>query len=72
MSLGTGRVHFVKALDTAIEAGSAKVANIVMLGALCKLYNFNKEVMREAVAACVPQKFIELNLKAFELGYERV
>ncbi len=69
---GAGRVHFVKALDTAMEAGSAKAANIVMLGALCKLYDFDKETMKAAVAACVPQKFVELNLKAFELGYERV
>lgn len=66
------RVHFVHALETAIEAGSAKAANIVMLGALCKLYAFDKATMQAAVAACVPAKFAELNLKAFELGYERV
>jgi indolepyruvate ferredoxin oxidoreductase beta subunit len=66
------RVHFVKALDTALEAGTEKAANIVMHGALCKLYDFDKEIMKQAVAACVPPKFAELNLKAFELGYERV
>jgi Pyruvate/2-oxoacid:ferredoxin oxidoreductase gamma subunit len=43
-----------------------------MLGALCKLFGFDKQVMTEAVAACVPPKFRELNLKAFELGFERV
>ncbi len=56
----------------AIEAGSSKATNIVMLGALCKLMGFDKAVMKEAVAACVPQKFAALNLAAFELGYERV
>lgn len=66
------RTHFVNALDTAIEAGSAKAANIVMLGALCKLYAFDKAIMQAAVAACVPAKFVDLNLRAFELGYERV
>ena len=66
------RTYFVKAQAWAIEAGSAKATNVVMLGALCKLFGFDKEVMREAVAACVPAKFAELNLKAFELGFERV
>lgn len=65
-------VYFIKAMETALEAGSAKAANIVMLGSLCKLFAFDKEKMQEAVASCVPAKFLELNLKAFELGYERV
>ena len=64
--------YFVPAQDWALEAGSAKATNIVMLGALCKLFGFDKEVMTEAVSACVPAKFRELNLKAFELGFERV
>ncbi len=56
----------------ALEAGSSKATNIVMMGALCKLMDFEKEVMRQAVASSVPAKFVEVNLKAFELGYERV
>ena len=66
------RVHFIKAVESAIEAGSGKATNIVMLGALCKLYGFDKELMEKAVEACVPPKFAQLNKKAFELGYERV
>lgn len=66
------RVCFIKAQELAVEAGSAKATNIVMLGALCKLFGFEKETMRQAVAECVPAKFTELNLKAFELGFERV
>ena len=65
-------VHFVAAQAWAMEAGSAKATNIVMLGALCKLYGFDKEIMAAAVAACVPEKFRALNMKAFEIGYERV
>ncbi len=63
--------HFVSAQAWAVEAGSAKATNIVMLGALCKLYGFDKEIMTAAVAACVPEKFRTLNIKAFELGFER-
>ena len=65
-------VHFVAAQAWALEAGSAKATNIVMLDALCKLYGFDKEIMTAAVSACVPEKFRALNMKAFELGYERV
>ena len=59
-------------MEIAMEAGNAKAANIVMLGSLCKLFAFDKEKMQEAVTACVPAKFLDLNLKAFELGYQNV
>ncbi|MBR1975102.1 MAG: indolepyruvate oxidoreductase subunit beta [Clostridia bacterium] len=65
-------VCFIKAQAWALEAGSAKATNIVMLGALCKLCGLDKGVMAQAVAECVPEKFRALNLKAFELGFERV
>ena len=64
--------HFIPAQAWAVEAGSAKATNIVMLGALCKLCGLDKEIMTQAVAACVPAKFAALNLTAFSLGYERV
>ena len=66
------KTYFVNAQAWAVEAGSGKATNIVMMGALCRLFGFDKEVMKQAVAACVPPKFAEMNLKAFELGYERV
>ena len=65
-------VYFIQAQDWAQEAGSVKATNIVMLGALCKLFGFDKETMVAAVKACVPAKFQDLNLKAFEIGFERV
>lgn len=63
---------FVPAQQWAMEAGSAKATNIVMMGAMCKLCGFDKEMMTAAVAACVPEKFRALNVKAFELGFARV
>ncbi len=64
--------YFIKAQEIATEAGSAKATNVVMLGSLCKLFGFDKTLMQQAVAECVPEKFRELNLKAFALGFERV
>ena len=66
------KAYFVPAQQWAVEAGSAKATNIVILGAMCKLCNLDKEMMTAAVEACVPEKFRALNVKAFELGYERV
>ncbi len=64
--------YCIPAQEWALEAGSVKATNIVMIGALTKLMGFDKALMERAVAECVPQKFASLNLTAFALGYERV
>ena len=56
------------ALSLAKEAGNAKAANVVLMGALSSIMDFDEQVWLDAVRACVPQKFLELNLKAFDLG----
>lgn len=66
------KVVFIRAKELAMQAGSEKATNIVMLGSVCKLQGLDKAVMEQAVAECVPEKFRELNLKAFALGYEQV
>lgn len=65
-------VRFVNAREIAVAAGSEKATNIVMLGCICRLYGFDKAVMEEAVASCVPERFKQLNLTAFAMGYEHV
>ena len=58
------------ALLLAREAGSSKCVNLVLLGHLSKHFDFTNEEWEEAIKVCVPEKFIEMNLKAFELGKE--
>lgn len=58
------------ALSLAIEAGSAKAVNVVMIGILSVLSDFPEDEWQEAIAACVKPKFLELNKKAFSLGRE--
>lgn len=60
----------VDALTLADEAGSSKCANTVMLGALCRILNENEENMLELVSGLVPPRTVEMNKKAFMLGYE--
>jgi 2-oxoglutarate ferredoxin oxidoreductase subunit gamma len=53
------------------ELGKKIVANIVMLGFLTAVTGIvNKEAMKKAVESSVPKPFLELNIKAFEKGYE--
>lgn len=59
----------VDALPLAEQAGSSKAVNVVLIGAMAKYTDVPKEVWLEAVKECVPAKFLELNIKAFELGY---
>ena len=66
------RAYFVNAKAMAHEAGGEKATNIVMLGCMCRLFDFDKDVMRQAIIECVPERFRDLNLRAFEIGYEKV
>lgn len=59
----------VDALTLALEAGSAKSANVVLLGAAVKLLRIDKDEFAEIVRSSVPPKTVEANLKAFESGY---
>lgn len=56
------------ALSLAEQAGSAKAVNLVLLGRLSKYFDFTDEEWRCAIEQSVPEKFLELNLNAFELG----
>jgi len=65
------RVFSVPATRLAEELGKRMVLNIVMVGfftAVTKL--LQPEAVRKAVAESVPANFRELNLKAFDKGYE--
>lgn len=62
--------YFLDATQLAVEAGNAKAANVVMLGALSSLGTLpvDDECLLSAVRDRVPRKAVDVNLKAFELG----
>ncbi len=62
-------VTSIDALSLAVEAGSSKAVNVVLMGVLAAKTDIAYETWVEAVKATVPAKFLELNLKAFDLGY---
>ncbi|MBA2853798.1 indolepyruvate oxidoreductase subunit beta [Methanococcus maripaludis] len=59
----------VDALSIAKKAGTLKAVNVALIGVLAKNSNIKKEEWIKAIKDTVPEKFLELNLKAFEMGY---
>ena len=53
------------------QAGSAKVAGIVLVGALSAYLTFAEETWREAIASKVGAAWLQPNLAAFEAGLEK-
>lgn len=66
------RVIEMDANKLAMEAGNPQTVNVVMVGALAASPNFpvGKDHMLEAVKENVPRKALDVNIKAFELGYQ--
>jgi len=64
------RVEAADALALALEAGSVKAVNLVLLGMLSKHLPFAEEAWKVAIGACVPRKTFSVNVKAFQLGRE--
>ena len=62
-------VTAIDALSLAVEAGSAKAVNVVLIGVLASKTDIPKDVWLDALRETVPPKFLEMNLKAFELGW---
>ena len=62
----------IDAEKLAKEAGAAITQNIVMIGALTatEVLPVSKEDIIGSIERQVPEKFIDINKKAFELGYE--
>lgn len=62
--------HVVNGMELAEQAGDIRTVNVVLIGALSLYLNIDKEIWEQAIKSMVPEKFLDLNLKAFELGRE--
>ena len=62
------KVIAADALEIARQAGNEKAVNVALIGLMSHALGFDTETLREAVRMSVPEKFRELNLKAFDLG----
>lgn len=64
------KLYSLDAVEIAQKAGNVRTVNIVLLGVLASITDIDKEVWLEAIRETVPERFIEENLKAFEMGYD--
>ncbi len=58
----------VDALSLAEQAGNLKAVNVVLLGVMARYMNIEEQEWQNALRETVPYKFLDVNLKAFELG----
>ena len=62
----------IPATQIAEELGNSRAANTVMLGFWAAILGVvSREAMRQSVAESVPPKTVDVNMRAFDVGYER-
>jgi indolepyruvate ferredoxin oxidoreductase beta subunit len=64
-------VRFIDATALALEIGTPRVTNIVLLGAFSTAFDFDTALWEEVVLSRVPPKYMELNRAAFRRGREQ-
>lgn len=61
----------VDALSLAGPAGNIKAVNVVLIGVMAATSDIPYEKWIDTIKTTVPPKFLDANLKAFDLGYEQ-
>ncbi|MDF2533148.1 MAG: pyruvate ferredoxin/flavodoxin oxidoreductase [Clostridia bacterium] len=66
------RTIAINAFEEAVKIGKKQVSNIMLLGALARFLNIKQQIWEETIADNVPNKSLEMNLHAFNFGYNMV
>ena len=64
------RCHVLKADEIARSLGSAKCMNIVLFGGMVRALGMESIDWESVIAETVPEKFRELNLRAYRAGFD--
>lgn len=64
------QVYKVNAMEEALKLGNSRVFNIIVLGVAARHMDFSKEAWLKVIENTVPPKTVEINQKAFLLGFE--
>ena len=64
------KVFKVNAMEEALKLGNSRVFNIIVLGVAARYMDFSKEAWLNVIEKTVPPKTVEINKKAFLLGFE--
>ena len=66
----THKVYTVNATEEAKKLGNSRVFNLIVLGIAAQHMDFTKEQWYEVIEKTVPPKTVEINKKAFDVGYQ--
>ncbi len=74
MKMVTNRIFILNASDLALKAGNPLTSNVILLGALSKIEGFpiSKDQLKSMIPNVVPNKAIDANLKAFDIGHNMI
>ncbi len=74
LTMHTAKIIEFNAIELANNAGNSLSMNIVMLGAILAsgIVPIKKETALHVVQTTFPSKFVDVNTKAFELGYQAI
>ena len=64
------KLVYVQALELATTLGNVKTANIVLLGTISTFLDLPEDAWKTAIARSVKEKFVAVNLEAFQKGRE--
>ncbi|MDR2641854.1 MAG: indolepyruvate oxidoreductase subunit beta [Planctomycetaceae bacterium] len=63
------RLVYIDAVEQATEMGNPKAANTILLGAMATKLSLTTDAWLEAIRQNVKEKFVDINIKAFKLGF---
>ncbi len=66
----SGELVLIPATRLAGELGNDKASNVVLIGLLASRMDIDKKLWLEVIRRKVPPRFIDLNLAAFESGFQ--
>lgn len=66
------KVYYINATQRAEELGNVKVVNILLLGAMSILFEISPSIWEDVITKYVPDRLIEINLRAFQAGRELI
>ena len=67
----THKVYRIDAMDEALKLGNSRVFNNIVLGLAAQHMDFSREEWLKVIEEKVPPKTVDINTKAFLVGYEK-
>jgi indolepyruvate ferredoxin oxidoreductase, beta subunit len=64
--------YLVKGTEIALQNGDVRAANVVLLGAMSKLFDIQEDLWLRTILNYLPPKVHELNRKAFSAGRNQI